>query len=214
MEEKILLYALIFMLFFTAAAKAQHDTAWVQQLNATVASCTEAGKSEAMSILESLGKSNTQSPSSAGKTRSPKNAGLPPETSKKTEDSKYPRLLVFVSASESKADLKKLGQDLQKVGGRMIIRGLVENNMIKTQAWAQEVGAEILIDPTLFKAFHIARVPTFVLTAQTPAEAEDIGVYDRLAGNVTLDYALERFAKKGDVQDAQVFLSTLRKGTR
>jgi type-F conjugative transfer system pilin assembly protein TrbC len=128
--------------------------------------------------------------------------------------SKYPQLLVFVSSSMAKEDLKRLAQDLGKVGGKLVIRGLVEGDMGKTQAWLQGVQGEVLIDPLLYRKFKITRVPTFVLAEYPFGEVDEAVGYDELSGNVTLFYALETLSQKGSVKEAPAFLKTLKDSGR
>lgn len=119
-------------------------------------------------------------------------------------DPRYPQLLVFVSFSIPMPTLKALARDVNRVGGKLVLRGLVkgtfsEGSFPETLIKLQELQEEILIDPTLFEAYQVERVPTFVLREKTTESAEEKMTYDVLSGNVSLGFALEQFAEKGDV---------------
>lgn len=115
-------------------------------------------------------------------------------------DPRYPQLLVFVSFSMPMPTLKALARDVNRVGGKLVLRGLVKGNFPETLIKLQELQEEILIDPTLFEAYQVERVPTFVLREKTTESAEEKMTYDVLRGNVSLGFTLEQFAETGDVK--------------
>lgn len=115
---------------------------------------------------------------------------------------RYPQLLVFVSFSMPLATLKALATQVNRVGGAIVFRGLVDGSFKKTAEKFKELGQEgpllALIDPTLFTAYKIETVPTFVLRETSQEEASLQKTHDRLSGNVSLTYSFEQFSKKGD----------------
>ncbi|MBL0941406.1 MAG: type-F conjugative transfer system pilin assembly protein TrbC [Alphaproteobacteria bacterium] len=125
-----------------------------------------------------------------------------------------PQLLVFVSFSMQKETLKSLAQSLKQVGGALVFCGLVNDSFKDTGKAFEVLGEEALIDPTLFRAHQVTRVPTFVLRqAQDefpPLLSQVPLTFDQLSGNVTLDYALSQFAEKGEVKGARELLAQLR----
>lgn len=146
-------------------------------------------------------------------------------------DPRYPQLLVFVSFSMPMPTLKALARDVNHVGGKLVLRGLVKGTFSegnfpegsssegnfptgsfpKTLIKLQELQEEIIIDPTLFEAYQVERVPTFVLREKTTESAEEKMTYDVLMGNVSLEFVLEQFAEKGDVKEqAKQLLQNLR----
>lgn len=131
-------------------------------------------------------------------------------------DPRYPQFLVFVSFSMPMPTLKALARDVNRVGGKLVLRGLVkgsssEGSFPETLIKLQELQEEILIDPTLFEAYQVERVPTFVLRERPTESAEEKMTYDVLRGNVSLGFALEQFAEKGDVKGhAKQLLQDLR----
>ena len=113
-------------------------------------------------------------------------------------------LTVYVSLSMSSEDLKKYATDVAKVGGRMVMCGLVNNSFSQTQKRFLDLGISVDIDPNAFEEKEIKVVPTFVL--------EEEGKWDRLSGNVSLDGALTIMADEGDLsRQATDLLKMLRR---
>ncbi len=110
-----------------------------------------------------------------------------------------PMLAAFVSTSVPMASLERLAQDMQRVGGVMILRGLVDGSMKKTitaMANAQRHGVGLQIDPEAFKRHKVTVVPSFVVDMEPQA---DCSTSTRCAsrsvlieGDVTIGFALER----------------------
>ena len=106
---------------------------------------------------------------------------------KPTEDNREnssTSLYIFVSFSIPKESLKALALEAKQQNGTLVIRGLVDNSFVKTAKLFQEMGVETLLDPTLFKEYDIQVVPTFV--------RKHTKGYSKIAGNVSLAYALEK----------------------
>ncbi len=117
-------------------------------------------------------------------------------------------LIVFVSFSLGDATLKKLFQDANKVGGRLVLRGLYKNSFRLTQQKIKDLGIVVEIDPPLFEKFQIQQVPTFILALSS--QGETVLDHDVLKGNVSLSYALEQFVKDGSIKDSELLLKKLR----
>lgn len=127
-----------------------------------------------------------------------------------------PSLLVFVSMSMPSEMLELYGKQVSAAGGVLVIRGLVGNSMRQTvaalQSLVEKTGAETLVDPTLYQRFKVSRVPTIILTdgVLTPCTPEEKNceaatpVYDEIAGNVTLEYALSVFASSGQTTERAI----------
>jgi type-F conjugative transfer system pilin assembly protein TrbC len=103
----------------------------------------------------------------------------------------------------------------------VVLRGIVrekfptgsssEGSFPETLIKLQELQEELLIDPTLFEAYQIEAVPTFVLREKPTENVEEKITHDVLRGNVSLEFALEQFTEKGDVKErAQKLLQHLR----
>ena len=117
-------------------------------------------------------------------------------------------LYIFVSFSLGEKALLNLAQDAKRFGATLVLRGFREGSYAKTvQALTQiilKTGQGVLIDPELYTLFNITAVPTFILTKSFQLRPEiriQTPIHDKLQGHVSAHYALEVFAKKGDLKD-------------
>lgn len=114
-----------------------------------------------------------------------------------------PQLIAFVSFSVPPAALRRIVEDVSAVGGAVVFRGLPQNSVKAFQTQLLEIlgtrqsAASIGVDPRLFRAFDVQRVPEFVVVS-TGFDLCDgfecrsvVPPHDRLSGNVSLRYALE-----------------------
>lgn len=123
-------------------------------------------------------------------------------------------LLIFVSFSMGEKALLNIAQEAQLYGATLVLRGFKEESYKKTVLSLQKIinktGQGFIIDPELYTLFAIQAVPTFILAKSfelNSAERTQTPVNDRLQGHVSLHYALESFAKEGDLKEtAQAFL--------
>lgn len=116
-------------------------------------------------------------------------------------------LMVFVSTSIPKKALVMLGEQAKVTGATLVIRGMVaplgtKHAMQKTMEALQPVastGAKIQIDPEAFGRYNIKAVPTFVIaTKEESCATEQCDTKSfALAGDVTLEYALEQWSSRG-----------------
>jgi len=126
------------------------------------------------------------------------------------EDRVY-RLMVFVSLAMPVESLKRLGRDVKKVGGVMVLRGFRYGidpgnweRSIEAMKPVAETGVELQINPALFEQFQVKIVPTMVLSPEGIADkgcSEGRCPASRLAiisGDVTLDYALNTLIDRRD----------------
>jgi type-F conjugative transfer system pilin assembly protein TrbC len=118
-----------------------------------------------------------------------------------------PTILVFVSFSMPHRTLKNYLESASRSGASLVLRGLVEDDLLATQQAIRNLmgegalnreGAGFLIDPTLFTRFGIEQVPTILVT-ETPVEPCNelecpTPAHVKLAGDVSLAWALERIA--------------------
>ena len=137
-----------------------------------------------------------------------------------------PLFTVFASLSMPQASLSRLIRDTTRAGGVVVFRGFPANS---TRAFAEGLKrvvteeaqeTHIAIDPRLFRAFGVTAAPTFVVAGR-PYELCDgfdctgaVSDHDRMTGNVTVEYALERFseARGPGAGIAATALANLRKG--
>jgi len=117
-----------------------------------------------------------------------------------------PQLMVFASLSMPPASLRQLIADTARAGGVVVFRGFPNNS---AKAFATRLSAVVAkgdmpsigIDPRLFRAFDVQAVPTYVavssdfdLCAGFNCQTQ-LPPYDRMIGNVTVEYALSSFAE-------------------
>ena len=123
-------------------------------------------------------------------------------------------LLIFISTSMPKATLVRLGEQAKAAGGILVMRGIKgglqqKNALIVTATELRPVaatGADIQIHPELFTRYAVGAVPTFVLARQVTdcgADTCDARMVS-LVGDVSLDFALDRFTASPDEQLARL----------
>lgn len=122
-------------------------------------------------------------------------------------DQKEASFLVAMSFDLSDALWKELSDDLEKIGGSFIVRGVPQGSfgeLDKRIKRLSEIGvnARIDIDPVSFEKYSIESVPTFV--------SIDKGAFDKLTGMVSVGYALEKMSSDGETMSSKRLWSTLR----
>ncbi len=130
-----------------------------------------------------------------------------------------PAILAFVSFSMPKQSLRLLSEQLSKIGGTLVLRGLVENSISKTVAKTielfgdKEVGG-FSVDPEAFKQHQVRAVPAVVIIPKKSCKKEPCqSEFDIVYGDVPLEESLERFSKSGSPavkEAAQDFLKLYR----
>lgn len=124
--------------------------------------------------------------------------------------SNHGELTLFVSFSLGEKALLNLAHEAKLYGATLVLRGFKDNSYAQTvkalQKIIQETGQGFIIDPELFSLFSIPAVPTCVLSKpfQLQAQTQErtfTPFHDRLQGHVSLLYALEMFAKEGDLKE-------------
>lgn len=118
------------------------------------------------------------------------------------------QFIAFASLSMPPVALRQLLGDVSRAGGVVVFRGFPNNNVKAfTAGLARVAGAGPLdnvgIDPRLFRAFEIVAVPTYVVTTSAFDLCNgfdcrtQLPPHDRIAGNVSTEYALTTFASGG-----------------
>lgn len=129
------------------------------------------------------------------------------------------QLLIFVSSSIDQQSLKQYALNIRKIDGVLVFRGLIDNSFIKTSKFVQSLtdqGAKAIIDPLLFSTFKVENVPQIILVANDHdckyQRCYSTPIHDRIAGNITIEYALQLFAKNNGAtsKQAQNLLTNLR----
>jgi type-F conjugative transfer system pilin assembly protein TrbC len=123
-------------------------------------------------------------------------------------------LYVFVSFGLPPAILKDLMSEAKRTKAVLVLRGLKDQSFPATlqafQAlgWTQEADG-LLIDPPLFERYGITEVPSYVLDGNSTChEGMDCPrVFDKMAGAVTIGFALKAWSQTGDrAGDARALL--------
>lgn len=120
-----------------------------------------------------------------------------------------PRLQIFVSHSMPISLLKSYAREAIKYNGVLVLRGLPEGSFHRLAKLVSDISGDnaediaMQIDDEAFKAFDIKSVPTIVLSKPASIFSEQLkgGAFDKIGGNVTIKYALEVFAKEGDLKE-------------
>ncbi len=119
------------------------------------------------------------------------------------------QLFVFMSFSVPDSVWLALSQELERLKGTFVVRGIPQQGF---QAFAQRiftlkekgVNSPIQLHPQAFLTYDVTQVPSFVVV-EGP-------LYDKLNGNVSLNFALDVMAKKGETQAAKDFYQALVEG--
>lgn len=123
---------------------------------------------------------------------------------------------MFASFGLSDSLLRQMLDYAKIYNGVIVLKGIENNSFKQTAEHIQRLSKEgeeaaIIIDPTLFKQFEVERVPAYILAKQ---EKCPVGIsckpsYDKITGNITPKYALEKFAEKGDLSlEAKLLLGS------
>lgn len=131
---------------------------------------------------------------------------------KKSEETNF---YMFVSLVLSDNNLRQILESAKQYKGVVVLRGIKNNSFLETSNHLQRIVGEdeypgIIIDPTLFTKFEITQVPTYVLakSSNCPVGISCRPVFDKITGNITPRYALEKFLEKGELKvEAQKLLS-------
>ncbi len=123
-------------------------------------------------------------------------------------------IYIAVSLSMPKPALRQLARDAHAAGAALVIRGLVGNSFARTQRALKDVFVEgeeagLVIDPRVFRQFHIERVPAVIAAPQevTPCgsgfDCDRAEVrFDVVRGNISLKAALKLLADRGQAAPA------------
>jgi conjugal transfer pilus assembly protein TrbC len=135
-----------------------------------------------------------------------------------------PRFIAFASLSMPPTALAQMIADVPRAGGVVVFRGFPQGSAkLFTQSLGKALAGKsasqaVGIDPRLFSAFGIETVPAYVVTASDFDLCDgfdcrtNIPPHDRMSGNVTTEYALQRFADGGGpgAQIARLHLDRLK----
>lgn len=122
---------------------------------------------------------------------------------------KVSQVLVFLSFSMPEKSLRAWLIQCKESGATPVIRGLINNSFKDTmsiiQSLSKDTGIGMQLDPILFKTFEINRVPAVVYVKAVPECPENMNCrsidYDKVFGDVTLDYALDTISNESSSED-------------
>ena len=134
------------------------------------------------------------------------------------EGEPQPNLYIFVSFSMGEKALLNLAHEAKQFNAILVLRGFKDGSYVNTAQSLQNMiiktGQGVIIDPELYTLFNITAVPTFVLAKPFSLQSQtriQTPIHDKLQGHVSVHYALEVFAKEGDLKEEVQHL--LHKGT-
>ena len=111
-------------------------------------------------------------------------------------------VLIFVSFSMPKESLRGWIKQADRIKAPVIVRGLLHNSFRDTTKAVMDIISDnrggIQLDPTLFRRFHIEKVPAVVVINSDCLAQETCHSFDVIYGDVTLDYALKEIANQDD----------------
>jgi conjugal transfer pilus assembly protein TrbC len=131
------------------------------------------------------------------------------------------QLMIFVSSSIPINSLRQFAIQSNKANGVLVLRGLINDSFKQTASFIKSLndnGTRAIIDPISFKLFDVRQVPEIVVIVDDSGcmagKCEHTPLFDKISGNISLDYALEQIAKNGQFtkKEAQRFLDVLRGG--
>jgi conjugal transfer pilus assembly protein TrbC len=128
-------------------------------------------------------------------------------TSSEVQSDEYP-ICVLISLSMPISSLLALSEEVSKVSGCFVLRGIPENSWASLASKLIEldglgVNVPILIDPRLFEEWKVSQVPAFIV--------REGDRYDKVSGNITLSRALELLAEQGETLACEDLLEELKK---
>jgi len=114
--------------------------------------------------------------------------------------------IAFVSFSMPEDSLKAILSQTHKIGGQVVMRGLLNNSFTDTAnmlaRFSENGSPGFNVDPKLFKTYAIQTVPSFILT--------NMDKFDKIAGNLSITASLQAFREEGDhPEKAQALLQRL-----
>lgn len=133
---------------------------------------------------------------------------------RKNEKEKLSGLFVLISSSLPTSSIKQIARDVKKVGGTLLFRGMIEGSMMRTAEFVLNLnkeGVKAAIHPKIFEMLNVEVVPCYVLIKGGVQENKYEVLHDKIIGNVSLEYALNKFKEKGDTkEEAARLLAKLR----
>lgn len=105
------------------------------------------------------------------------------------------QIMIFVSSSMPKESLRSLFIEAQKVGGKLVFRGLIDNSFRKTQQYFMDLKISADINPVFFEEHHVTHVPVFLIEDKKQKKM------DFIRGHISLTEALSTLKSRGDLKE-------------
>lgn len=117
------------------------------------------------------------------------------------------KVYAFLSFSVPHETWLELSNDLKKVNGTFVLKGIPNNSFIELSKRMQNLDKEglsipIQIDPLLFDKFAITQVPSYVVV--------DGDKFDKVTGNISIKCALNLMGSKGETEEVKHLILKLR----
>ena len=128
--------------------------------------------------------------------------------------------LIFASFRMGEKNIEGLIEKASRYGCIVVLRGLKGGDFKETARFLLKITEKskasksnsnknnldqpvgVVIDPTLFEEYGITRVPTYILAKPCISTLNSCKTeYDKLTGNVSPRYALEKFSTQGDLRE-------------
>ncbi|HAU0262608.1 TPA: type-F conjugative transfer system pilin assembly protein TrbC [Legionella pneumophila] len=191
------------VLFLFSATVFAADEAYIASIESNARNRANAFHQEVRQISKNL-EASDKSGQIAEFTQVPKT-----QESIATHLKKVSQVLVFLSFSMPERSLHAWLLQCKQSGATPVVRGLIHNSFKETmtaiQKLSQKKGIGMQLDPILFKTFEITAVPAVVYVKDMPACPANMNCkpvdYDKLYGDVSLDYALEKLASNQSIND-------------
>ncbi|MEO8152374.1 MAG: type-F conjugative transfer system pilin assembly protein TrbC [Rhizobacter sp.] len=134
-----------------------------------------------------------------------------------------PKLLVFVTLALPADTLTALVVQAERAQATLVLRGMVNNSLRETGAAVRKIVGKhrvgFTIDPDAFDRYGVTRAPSFVLAKASVStkpcadkHCTAVDGFALIAGDVSLDYALERIEQRAPrfKTEAREFLKRMR----
>ena len=107
-------------------------------------------------------------------------------------------LIIFISLSLPDDSLKNYYLEARRYNAVLAIRGFINDSLKDTVAYFKKSGEEgiaVTVDPESFRKFNVTNAPAIIV------KDPNSDIYDKVTGNVTVNYALQKIADQGDLKD-------------
>lgn len=124
---------------------------------------------------------------------------------KRADARKMDDLMIFVSFTMPPESLKRVVAQAYKVGGTVVLNGFKDNSLKATALAIKGLGeasGNVVINPNAFTKYKVKAVPAVVLAKADSLDQIDPDgcalpdTYVSVAGDVSLDYSLEKMAQR------------------